>query len=95
MKTYAYCWASGLIEFGDVIPEGAIGIAHGNSPAVERLMGATARLARNGESLLVPGVPEADSQAAKGDALAAWLKWLNTRRTQPRGVTLFVERIHA
>ncbi|WP_175682546.1 host nuclease inhibitor protein [Burkholderia cenocepacia] len=89
MKIYAYCWATGLIEFGDTVPDGAIGIAYGARAAVDRLMGATARLAHDNKSLLVPGVPEASDEDAKGDALGVWLKWLNSR--QHRGVQLFVE----
>lgn len=74
----AWCWASGLIEIGDTVPsDGAIQIASGPKA---NLQGRLSVLARHGQGasagmLLVPGVPEADSQQAKGDALAAWLAW--------------------
>ena len=77
--TVAWCWSSGLIEFGDegTVPEGAIVIARGGKADLRGVVQALARHGR-GESaglLLVPGVPEADTWKAKGDALAAWLKW--------------------
>jgi DNA-directed RNA polymerase subunit RPC12/RpoP len=75
----AWCWSSGLIELGDesAAAEGGIVIAHGPKAF---LHGAIAALARHGRgasegTFLVPGVPEAGSQQAKGDALATWLKW--------------------
>jgi hypothetical protein len=77
--TVAWCWSSGLIEFGDegTVPEGAIVIAHGEKASLRGVVEVLAKRGR-GESaglLLVPGVPEADTQEAKGDALAVWLKW--------------------
>jgi hypothetical protein len=87
---YAYCWASGLIQFGRKVPEGAIAIASG--PA-EPLRDAITTYARHGKGastgcLLVPGVPEAPESPEdklKGDALAAWLDWCAARR--PDGIT--------
>lgn len=76
----AYCYASGLIQFGSTTPPGAIQIASGREAALRRVIGVLARHGK-GEStgcLLGIGVPEApDSEGdqAKGDALAAWLKW--------------------
>lgn len=90
----AWCWASGLIEFGDELPAnspeggGAIEIARG---PMAYLRPQITVLARHGQGasagcLLVPGVPEANSQRAKGDALAEWLKWCGSRRPRD-GVT--------
>jgi len=86
---YAYCWASGLIQFGRKVPSGAIQIARG--PA-NKLRPAIDVLARHGKGaskdcLLVPGVPEAPESPddkAKGDALAAWLAWCSKVE---RGIT--------
>lgn len=89
----AWCWATGLIEIGDALPAdgpdggGAIEIARGPKFA---LKGQLAALARHGIGasegcLLVPGVPEADDQEAKGDALSAFLYRCN-RRTPKDGV---------
>jgi len=76
----AYCWASGLIQFGPRTPPGAIQIASGREYDLRRVMDVVARHGY-GESkgcLLVPGVPEApesEGDQAKGDALAKWLDW--------------------
>lgn len=84
----AWCWASGLIEVGDQPPAdspqggGAIVIARGPKYALKLQIAAVARHGQ-GESaghLLVPGVPEAQGQKAKGDALAAFLAWCNKRK---------------
>lgn len=79
----AWCWASGLIEMGDSMPvgstngSGAIQIASGPKTFLVTQINARARHGKgdgNGQ-LLVPGVPEANTQRAKGDALAEWLRW--------------------
>lgn len=81
----AYCYASGLIQFGQRTPPGAIQIAYGREADLRRVIGVLARHGK-GESagcLLVPGVPEApesEGDQAKGDALAAWLKWCAGRK---------------
>ncbi|EEN2744569.1 host nuclease inhibitor protein [Salmonella enterica subsp. enterica serovar Enteritidis] len=56
----AYCWASGLIEFGNTLPEGALHIVTGSEKKVRDVVEVLARHAYNGE-LLVPGIPEAES----------------------------------
>lgn len=76
----AYCYASGLIEFGALTPPGAIQIASGREATLRRVIGVLARHGYGASEgcLLVPGVPEApesEGDQAKGDALAAWLKW--------------------
>lgn len=79
----AWCWASGLIEIGDKLPPdgpnggGAIQIAAGPAAALKLRLEVLARHGKGASDgqLLVPGVPEADTQQEKGDALAAWLKW--------------------
>lgn len=89
----AWCWASGLIEIGDEMPKdsstgGAIEIARGPKYALRPLIAVVARHGK-GESagqFLVPGVPEAEGQNAKGDALAAFLRWCNARKRRD-GVT--------
>ncbi|NNN24355.1 host nuclease inhibitor protein [Pseudomonas nitroreducens] len=78
-KTIAYCWASGLIQFGLEVPEGAIGIARGEDAAVRENIEVTARLAYDNESLLVPGVPEAPNQRDGLLAVARYIQWLGER----------------
>ena len=79
----AWCWATGLIEIGDSLPPdgpdggGAIEIARGPRCALEARLAVAARHGQGASrfKLLVPGVPEAEGQEAKGDALAEWLAW--------------------
>ena len=71
----AYCWATGLIQFGRTMPEGAIEVARGGAKKLREVVSVVARHGYAKGQLLVPGVPEADTQQEKGDALAAWLKW--------------------
>lgn len=75
----AWCWASGLIEMGDeeTLPAGAILIANGPKAYLSGAIAALSRIGRGASEgkFLVPGVPEANSDKAKGDALATWLKW--------------------
>lgn len=79
----AWCWASGLIEFGPVAPKdsddgtGAIVIARGPRSNLKGVLEVLAREGRGASEgkLLVPGVPEAPDQKAAADALANWLVW--------------------
>lgn len=85
---FAWCWASGLIEIGDVMPPdsagggGAICIATGPKYALKGLIEAVARHGYGASEgkLLVPGVPEAEDQKAKGEALEQFLAWCNKCR---------------
>lgn len=95
----AWCWASGLIEVGDTMPDvgpdggGAIQIASGPKAFLKGQLDVLARHGK-GESrgkLLVPGVPEAESEQAKGDALAAFLAWCWKRKSRS-GVVFNQER---
>jgi len=95
---HAYCYASGLVEFGDSVPRGALPIARG--PA-RRLRNFIEPLARHGydaeknkngrltkirgtDTLLVPGVPEAPDQSAALAALERWLDWIKAKA--PNGI---------
>lgn len=81
-QLFAYCWATGRIDFGKVVPEGAIEMARGTSRRVRREIARTARLAYDGKTLLVPGIPEAESSNAAVDALGRHLVWLKQREGQ-------------
>jgi len=77
MSTRAYCWRSGLIEFGPKIPAGAIPITDIRGRQISRKsIEAGARLNYN-HQLLVPGVPEADSDQEAMTALEKWIEWLS------------------
>lgn len=90
---YAFCWASGLIDFGKVVPEGAIRFAIGID---NELQDHVAVLARRGMGasegkLLVPGIPEAKSKNAAVDALIAWVEWAEKGNgAKHRGRTEFI-----
>lgn len=93
----AYCYANGLIEFGDNLPEGALPIAIGRSKPLRDFSEAQARhgyqtevvdgrptKVKGTEHLLVPGIPEAEDDTARFEAFSTWLGWL--RKTAPKGV---------
>lgn len=69
---HAYCFASGEICFGPSIPDGALPIIDGPDADVHRVIRGGARLSYDGETWLVPGVPEADDQNIAVDALIAF-----------------------
>lgn len=75
-KIIAYCWSGGLIQFGPSVPDGAIGIARGEEAKVRQVIEATARLAKDNERLLVPGVPEAKCEREGLAALARYIQCL-------------------
>jgi len=75
----AYCWASGQIEFGSTVPEGAIEIVRGSDRAVRDGMDVTARHGYEPGVLLVPGVPEAPDQKRAAKALQIFKLWLAQR----------------
>jgi len=93
----AFCYATGLIEFGTRVPKGALIIARGPE---KQLRDYIETMARHGyrtrfvrgrrtkvpgsDTLLVPGVPEAVDQRAGLDALHQWMKWIDVHA--PRGV---------
>lgn len=72
----AFCWRSGLIQFGRKVPEGAILVAEGPSKELRDLICATSRHAYNGKDLLIPGVPEADTDETAADALERFIDWI-------------------
>jgi hypothetical protein len=89
----AYCYPSGLIEFGSRIPKGATVIARGPEKELREFIGANARQGVIGgrrrkvpgtSNLLVPGIPEATDRWAAGSALESWVKWIAIN--PPRGV---------
>ncbi|CNE95868.1 TPA: host nuclease inhibitor protein [Yersinia enterocolitica] len=69
MTLIAYAWASGLIEFGKTLPNGALPVIKGLEKEVRESIEINARHSRINEQLLVPGVPEANDQREGCDAL--------------------------
>ncbi|SCM75413.1 Host nuclease inhibitor protein [uncultured Pleomorphomonas sp.] len=72
----AYCWRTGKIEFGRSTPNGALEIADAPGRELRRHVSASARHAYDGETLLVPGVPEAATDLAAGEAVGRFRDWL-------------------
>lgn len=90
----AYCWASGLIEFGEAVPAGAIKIAHGPKADLKYEVEANARHGRGASEgkLIVPGIPEASDQQAAGDALQAFLNFASKSRTAKKYGVVFTSK---
>ncbi|ECX9226498.1 host nuclease inhibitor protein [Salmonella enterica] len=78
----AYCWASGLIEFGHTLPEGALPIVTGSEKRVREVVEVLARHAYNGD-FLVPGIPEAASQNEAREALVRFSRVVCERVKHP------------
>jgi hypothetical protein len=78
-KAYAWCWASGLIEFKGHLPveEGAVAFASGPKRALERAVNVVSRhgLGASAGKRLVPGIPEAKDQQDGMTALILWVNW--------------------
>lgn len=74
---FAWCWATGLIEFGDKVPEGACVFAKGPRRALRAAVEVAARhgIGASAGRLLVPGVPEAETEHAGMTALLDFIKW--------------------
>lgn len=73
----AWCWRSGLIEIGDRVPTGAIGLVRGPAGQLRKTLELMARHGQGASDgkLLVPGLPEAETEVAASDAVEAFLTW--------------------
>ncbi|EJM3830913.1 host nuclease inhibitor protein [Salmonella enterica] len=80
--TIAYCWASGLIEFGETLPEGALPIITINSQAERETVEVLARLSYDNQ-LLVPGIPEAENMDEYREALVKFCHRVRERVLHP------------
>ena len=79
MKLYAYCWQSGHLEFVRVAPEGTITIATIRTKAERARVEVCCRHCRHSDDLLIPGIPEAESEQAAIDALVLFCQQLRKR----------------
>ena len=68
----AYAYASGQIGFAPKLPSGALPVANGAESTIRPVISGLARHAYDGETLLIPGVPEAADEMAALDALLAF-----------------------
>lgn len=70
MSFFAYADRRGVISFGHRVPVGSMHVVDDPSePALRAAVTAHARHAYDGQTLLVPGVPEADTDDAALEAL--------------------------
>lgn len=76
----AWCWANGVIEVGECLPEdgdnggGVIHFATGPKSSLRQVVGTLARQGYSGQ-MLVPGVPEASTPKEAIKALIDWVDW--------------------
>lgn len=93
---FAYCFASGHIEFGHFLPDyGALPIAKGDDRELRGFISGVAEHSRSQKDmLLVPGIPynkhgEPEQMGAL-DALQKWLGWIGAK--PPKGIFVFGNR---
>ncbi|WP_094462644.1 hypothetical protein [Pannonibacter phragmitetus] len=85
--TCLLAWRSGELEFSNTFVDGAILVCIGQLDEVRDLATSLARHAHDGETLLVPGVPEAGCDMDAVDAFISWRKWFRDCATR-RGVEM-------
>lgn len=73
----AWVTPDGLIDFGTQVPEGALKFATGMDRMLRDQVSAAARHGKGNWKgrLIVPGIPEANTQRQKMTALTAWVDW--------------------
>lgn len=80
----AYCYRSGEILIGSSCPKEGLKLARARKSLLERTVSAVARHAYDGVTLLVPGIPEADTDAEALEAAIRFRREIE-RRIAPRG----------
>lgn len=75
----AFVYRSGEIGFGDQVAEGCLAIAQGDAMRLRTAVQAVARHAYDGQTLLVPGVPEADDDNDALNAVHAFCRRVHQR----------------
>ena len=85
--TIAYCYRSGLVEFGETLPKGALLIDKGRGKKWRKGVEVKCRLAYDGETYLVPGVPEAETNKDAYSAYERFCQWLKSCRAKKAKAT--------
>lgn len=78
----AICWASGMIEIASECPLGALVLASAPEEILAEAIQGSARLAYDGKTWLIPGVPEAAGRNLAVDAASAFAARLSARVAQ-------------
>jgi hypothetical protein len=76
----AYCDRNGRITIGRRCPANMAAMAHGSESTLRRAITACGRLAYDGKTWLVPGVPEAESDQEAVEAVTRFAAFLTKRR---------------
>jgi hypothetical protein len=58
----AYCWATGEIQIGDNMPDGALPLAFGDAHALQSAVDGLATLSYNNVTRLIPGIHTSGSK---------------------------------
>lgn len=74
-EMFIYAYRSGQIKIWRKVPKGALPIAKGPWLKLSRWVEGPARLAKDNETWLVPGVPEAEGDGQAYEAFVKWLDW--------------------
>lgn len=75
-----YCWRTGRLAVGrGAIPNGALMVTVGGEKTLRRILHGFARLAYDNKTWLVPGIPEAKTDAGARRALKRFTKGVNRR----------------
>lgn len=87
MNRFVFSGRDGVIEFGPFVPDGRLPIAEASSAdaqsRVREIVEGICRHAYDGETLLVPGIPEADSDDQALDALFEFRRRVTDRLAFP------------
>ena len=81
---FAYCDRKGVISIGKYTPEGMLPLGKGSEADLKTAVSAIGRLAHDGKTWLVPGVPEAGSEEEA--ATMAQHFWMRLRARLPGGL---------
>lgn len=80
-----FCWRTGVIGFSRRVPKGALPLVSGPLRRLRNITLAIARHAHDGKTLLVPGVPEADTNLAALQAARRFKDELRKRLAEELG----------
>lgn len=82
----AFCYANGVVRFTSPkrqrVPDGALMICKGTRKWLRANLEPACRVAYDNKTLLVPGIPEADSQGEALTALIKFRNWVQQRGTR-------------
>ena len=81
-RAVAYCWKSGQIGFGRIVPDGCLAILTDTSMTRLKAEIEVTACHDYAGGLLVPGLPEADTNEECYRALGAYIDWLAERRAR-------------